>query len=90
MRWSSVAIVFWLAGCAVAPRTPASAPPSFSSCEAAAAYYQDMTGGPLSAPVPFKPHRIIPPNSAVTMDFNPDRLNVYTDDQGVITEARCG
>ncbi|MEB8387177.1 I78 family peptidase inhibitor [Rhodobacteraceae bacterium KMM 6894] len=37
-----------------------------------------------------RPHRIIPPNSAVTMDHRPDRLNVDLDEQGVITRLWCG
>ena len=34
--------------------------------------------------------RIIPPNSAVTMDHRPDRLNVETDADGVILRIACG
>ena len=34
--------------------------------------------------------RIIPPGTAVTMDHRPDRLNVETDDNGVITRIYCG
>lgn len=30
------------------------------------------------------------PNTAMTMDFRPDRLTVGYDDQMVITRARCG
>ena len=33
--------------------------------------------------------RWIAPNSAVTMDFRPDRLNVYVDDKGVIEKFGC-
>lgn len=34
--------------------------------------------------------RIIPPGTAVTMDHRPDRLNVETDADGVITRVYCG
>ena len=34
--------------------------------------------------------RIIPPNSAVTMDFRADRVNVDTDAKGMITRIWCG
>ena len=34
--------------------------------------------------------RIIPPNSAVTMDHRPDRLNVETDADGLILRLYCG
>jgi hypothetical protein len=37
-----------------------------------------------------RPHRIIPPNSAVTMDHRPDRLNVDLDEKGIITRIWCG
>lgn len=67
---------------------PASA---FSDCKAAAAHYLGLVGQRLDEePIPYKLYRIIPPNVAVTMDFNPERLNVYTDEHGVITDARCG
>ncbi|MFT5341663.1 MAG: hypothetical protein ACI9BH_000876 [Paracoccaceae bacterium] len=34
--------------------------------------------------------RIIPPNSAVTQDFRPDRMNVNLDEDGVIIRIWCG
>lgn len=34
--------------------------------------------------------RIIPPNSAVTQDFRPDRLNVDLDGAGLIVRIWCG
>ncbi len=34
--------------------------------------------------------RWIPPNSAVTMDYRPDRLNISYDDDSVVTEIDCG
>jgi len=37
-----------------------------------------------------RPHRIIPPNSAITMDYNPERLNVDVTSDGVITRFWCG
>lgn len=36
------------------------------------------------------PVRIIPPGTAVTMDYSPDRLNVETDEAGLILRIRCG
>lgn len=33
--------------------------------------------------------RWIAPHTAVTMDFRPDRLNVYVDDKGVIGKFSC-
>ena len=34
--------------------------------------------------------RWIPPNSAVTMDFRPDRLNIEYDEAMGVTAIRCG
>ncbi len=34
--------------------------------------------------------RVIRPNSGVTMDFSPDRLNVYLDESGRIVSLSCG
>jgi len=34
--------------------------------------------------------RVIPPGSAVTMDFLPGRLNISTDADGVIRRITCG
>lgn len=34
--------------------------------------------------------RIIGPDNAVTMDFRPERLNIYYDEDGTVTEVRCG
>jgi hypothetical protein len=34
--------------------------------------------------------RIIKPGTMVTMDYRADRLNLKTDDKGVVTEVNCG
>ncbi len=34
--------------------------------------------------------RILRPNQAATMDYSPTRLNLITDDNGVITSMNCG
>ena len=34
--------------------------------------------------------RWIPPNSAVTMDYRMDRLNISYDEKSVVTEISCG
>ena len=36
------------------------------------------------------PVRVIPPNSAVTMDHRPDRLNILVNDDDIIKEISCG
>jgi hypothetical protein len=34
--------------------------------------------------------RILPPNGIATMDYNPARLNISTDANGIITQVSCG
>ncbi|RFP86522.1 hypothetical protein DZK27_13980 [Rhodobacteraceae bacterium 63075] len=34
--------------------------------------------------------RVIKPNSAVTLDHRPERLNVHVSDAGIITKLTCG
>jgi len=56
-----------------------------------AAGYRGMIGTPLAAATfPATPNiRVIQPDSAVTEDFRPDRLNVIVDANGVITALEC-
>lgn len=37
-----------------------------------------------------QPVRVIPPNSAVTMEYRPDRINFELDEDGSIAVVRCG
>ncbi|TVQ00172.1 MAG: hypothetical protein EA338_05830 [Roseinatronobacter sp.] len=58
-----------------------------------AAEFQQYVGQPLSAldkDELLQPDRIIGPDTAVTMDFRPERLNVEHDDERVITRIYCG
>ena len=34
--------------------------------------------------------RVLGPNDAATMDYSPQRTNILTDKQGIITAIRCG
>ena len=36
-----------------------------------------------------KPVRVLQPDSMVTMDYRPDRLNIDVDAKGIITGLRC-
>lgn len=36
------------------------------------------------------PVRILGPNDLMTLDFNPERLNILTDEAGIVTELSCG
>jgi hypothetical protein len=67
------------------------ADPMAPSCGAEA--LQPLLGQPLArftAPPAAKAVRVIGPDTAVTMDFRPDRLNVEHDAQRVITRIYCG
>jgi len=35
-------------------------------------------------------YRILGPNTPATMDYSPDRLNINTDDNGIVVEQICG
>ena len=85
-----------LAACGGAPvgqgasRTAAS-PAASDTCGATA--YSDRIGKKHEAfdfSAPGRPVRIVGPNMAMTMDYNPERLNVDIDSQGRITRIWCG
>ncbi|MFZ4833519.1 I78 family peptidase inhibitor [Rouxiella sp. Mn2063] len=60
-------------------------------CQAASFHY--LVGKPASIldGMRFaKPMRHIVPNTGVTMDFNAERLNIVSDQQGVISQVYCG
>jgi hypothetical protein len=57
-----------------------------------AADYQSLVGSNIAAvtlPADLN-HRVIRPGDTVTEEFNAERLSIYTDEAGVITEAKCG
>jgi chorismate-pyruvate lyase len=37
-----------------------------------------------------QPVRVLPPNSIVTLDLRPDRLNIHLDEADVIIRIECG
>ncbi len=57
-----------------------------------ASAYAGLVGQPLAAvTLPADPGaRIIGPDTAVTLDFRPDRLNISTDSAGTIVRVSCG
>ena len=55
--------------------------------------YNDWVGQPVdeeAVKATGRPYRILKPDSAATMDFNPERINVLVDDHNVVTAVRCG
>lgn len=66
-------------------------PGAQDACGAAA--MQGLVGRPLTAfdsAALTVPWRILRPGTAVTMDFNPARLNVTVDEADAITRVGCG
>lgn len=37
-----------------------------------------------------KPFRVLSPNSMMTMDHNPERINIHLDNAGIIEDVKCG
>ncbi len=65
-------------------------PPGKDTCNAA--QYAGLIGKPVTdpaVPAPSRQVRHIRPDSVVTMDFSPTRLNIDVDARGVITGLRC-
>lgn len=57
-----------------------------------AAEYQDLTGASLAAiRLPRIPNaRYIAPETVVTKDYDPERVNIYIDEDRVIARIICG
>ena len=87
-----VTTILVLAGCQSATKNgSAQVDPEMDRC--GASEYQHYLGKPLSSlnGVRFeKPVRAVPYHSAVTMDFNLNRLNFMGDDKNNITRVYCG
>lgn len=85
-----------LAACTTAPAAPPEmAAPDAAECdrEAGQAFVGQKanaeTGSQLLAATGARQLRWVPPRTAVTMDFRPDRLTVSYDDDMVITQVSC-
>ena len=74
-----------LAGCDTNPPRPAQASGNLAT-------HGDLVGqnhGAITLP-PGLTHRVISPGQMVTMDYNPNRLNIHVDDKGWIQKVDCG
>ena len=84
-------LLLMLASACMSDEKPVTAGTGDDACGAAA--LQHLVGEP-AAEHTFgsgdQPVRIIPPGLSVTMDYNPERLNVETDESGIITRIYCG
>lgn len=88
MKHAVLILALAAAGCAAPPPPPLDG--DADACGAAA--LQDRIGlGRTALTDPLPPGtRIIPPGTAVTQDFRPDRLNIDVDAGGRITRIWCG
>lgn len=84
--------VLLLVACKTVPLTPEQEA-VMQSEECGAPTFQYLVGTPaddLNTEMLPLSTRVIYPFSAVTMDFNPMRLNVYVNEEGFITRLACG
>ena len=89
-----IAALMALSGCqSASEKTVAATPVDPAMDQCGASQYQQYVGKPLSAIESLRfEHavRAIPYNSAVTMDFNLNRINFMGDKQGAISKVYCG
>lgn len=55
--------------------------------------YDHFTGHPVDETVlkeTGRPYRLLPPGTGATRDFNPARINLETDDEGIVLRVWCG
>lgn len=95
MRHALVISALVLAGCVAQtpPETTLPPVPDPGPAACGASGLQGLVGQPDSvlAAMTFKgPVRVIPPGTAVTMDYSAERLNIATDGTGRITRVSCG
>lgn len=80
-----------LMACVVSPVPPLYPLPPENTCGADG--LQDLVGQSATRLDTMRfgvPIRIIRPGMAVTMDYSPNRLNIYIDDFNRITTIKCG
>ncbi len=95
MRWTLISILL-VAGCGPAGESAGDVPPRLEEAgpdECGMAENEALIGQPVSAfdeAAWEKPVRIIPPGGIVTMEYNPQRLNIDLDSRGQIVRFWCG
>ncbi|AXU96209.1 MAG TPA: peptidase inhibitor I78 family protein [Erwinia persicina] len=89
-----IAALVALSGCQSGSNKSASAAPVDPEMDrCGASQYQQYVGKPLASVSSLRFEnavRAIPYNSAVTMDFNLNRINFMADQQGNISQVYCG
>lgn len=84
-------LIVLLAACQAEPETAAQViQPDRDACKAS--QYQAVIGQNIATVTMPKgvDTRVIGPDTMVTMDHAPDRINFYTTDKGVIERVACG
>ncbi|MEJ6396835.1 I78 family peptidase inhibitor [Yoonia sp. 208BN28-4] len=80
-------IVLLLSACAPAVTPGGTAPDTCGKDDYAALVGANLAAVTLPADLN---DRVIGPDDAVTLDFQPDRLNFFVDEAGLITRISCG
>lgn len=85
-----------MTACGAQPSAPATAPPDqVADCGASqlGAYIGQPASDAMLASIRGwrgdKPVRVLRPGSPMTMDYRPERLNIFLDESGAIKEFRC-
>ncbi len=101
IRASLIALSLFAAACAPAETPPPEQPPEAAmpqtreeataqdTCGASA--YRSLVGANIAAvTLPADSNiRVVQPDSVITQDFRPDRINIITDANGVMTSLEC-
>ena len=85
-------LVALLALAACVPAGPPADPVQVGTCDAErlSAEFVGLPSSVLAATTFTLPIRIVRPGDAVTMDFNPNRINFELDDAGRVARVTCG
>ncbi|SHJ46668.1 Peptidase inhibitor I78 family protein [Shimia gijangensis] len=90
MKWLGLTTLILLAACIGEDETETVMPGS-KTCDPAA--FEFLIGQPkesLNGVLTPKTLRVLGENAAMTMDHQPERLNVFHDESGKITKVSCG
>jgi hypothetical protein len=96
-RLAAAATLLSLAACSAEAPPPAPTPPPPAAQGCGAEQLGAYVGQPASDEVLARirewrgdaPIRVLKPGSAMTMDYRPERLNIFLDDKGVIEKFQC-
>jgi len=91
MRFSVLMFLPMLAACVSEEIAPTQPIPFEDTC--GAGQFETLLGEPAAdhdLSTPGRPQRILPPNTIITQDYRPERLNIDLDAAGRITRLWCG